>query len=150
MAKKPVKKSAKPAPKAKKMTKPAAKPAAKVVAKPAAKGSASGQKTRTASKPKNTATLGYTMGEFIENIKGFCGFEKRAQAKVLAEDLALFFTDALRRGYKIPFLGLGKLFVRQTKARVGRNPATGEQINIPAKKRIRFAPAKALKDAVLR
>ncbi|MGO9268436.1 MAG: HU family DNA-binding protein [Candidatus Binataceae bacterium] len=38
---------------------------------------------------------------------------------------------------------------RKLKARVGRNPATGEQIKIPARTRLRFTPAKALKDAVL-
>jgi DNA-binding protein HU-beta len=55
----------------------------------------------------------------------------------------------LKKGYKIPLLGLGKLYVRKTKARMGRNPATGEPIHIPSKKRIRFTASKSLKQAVL-
>lgn len=44
--------------------------------------------------------------------------------------------------------GLGKLKLVQRKARLGRNPATGEQIKIPAKKVLKFSVAKAAKDAV--
>lgn len=107
------------------------------------------KKVRVATKPKNRKTLSYTQSEFIENIRGFCGLTKRAQAREIAEDLSALVVDALKRGYKIPLLGLGKMYVRQTKARMGRNPATGEVIQISAKKRVRFSPAKALKDAVL-
>ena len=45
--------------------------------------------------------------------------------------------------------GLGKLVLVNRKARIGRNPATGEQINIPAKKVVKFRVAKAAKDAIL-
>lgn len=105
---------------------------------------------RSASKPRNGRTLSYTQSEFVENIKSFCGLTKRSQAKELVEDIALFVKDSLKKGYKIPLLGLGKMYVRQTKARQGRNPATGETIQIAAKKRVRFTAAKALKEAVLR
>jgi DNA-binding protein HU-beta len=44
---------------------------------------------------------------------------------------------------------LGIFRKRKLKARMGRNPATGEQIKIPARTRLRFTPAKALKDYVL-
>lgn len=108
------------------------------------------KKIRTASKPKNGSTLSYTQSEFIENLKGFCGLAKRSQARELSEDIGAFVRDALKRGYKIPLLGLGKLYVRQTKPRMGRNPATGEIIQISAKKRVRFTAAKSLKEAVLR
>ena len=106
-------------------------------------------KVRSASKPKNSSTLSYTQSEFIENIRGFCGLAKRSAAKELCEDIALFIKDSLRRGYKIPLLGLGKMYVRHSKARMGRNPATGETIHIAPKKRVRFTAAKALKEAVL-
>lgn len=166
MAKKPIKKVAK---------KPAAKPAAKkAVKKPAAKiamkakpakiakapapkkvvpvekaAPAPIQKWKVAVKPKNGTTLSYTQSEFFENIKGFCGLRKRAEAKLVCEDIARFVKDSLKKGYKIPLMGLGKLYVRQSKARTGRNPATGETIQIPARKRVRFVATKALKDAVL-
>ena len=106
-------------------------------------------KWNNALKPKNTGTLSYTQAEFVENIRGFLGLEKRTQAKLICDDFARFIKDSLKRGYKLPFLGLGKLYVRQSKARQGRNPATGETINIPAKKRVRFVATKALKEAVL-
>ncbi|NMC62740.1 MAG: hypothetical protein GYA55_06170, partial [SAR324 cluster bacterium] len=129
MAKKPIKKVAKKpvAKKAKITTK--AKPAkvAKapvkkvVVEKPAP---APIQKWKVAVKPKNGSTLSYTQSEFFENIKGFCGLRKRAEAKLLCEDISRYIKDSLKKGYKIPLMGLGKLYVRQSKARTGRNPAT--------------------------
>jgi DNA-binding protein HU-beta len=50
-------------------------------------------------------------------------------------------------GFTIP--GLGKLVVVSRKARMGRNPATGAAIKIPAKKVLKFRIAKAAKDTVL-
>ena len=107
------------------------------------------KKITAALRPKNTRTWSYTQSEFIENVRGFCGLTKRSHAKEVSEDIARFIVDALRKGYRIPLMGLGKMYVRQTKARTGRNPATGETIQISAKKRVRFAAAKALKEAVL-
>ncbi len=106
-------------------------------------------KTRAATQPKNRNTYSYTQGEFLDNIRGFCGLPKRSQAREIVEDIAAFITDSLKKGYKIPLMGLGKLYVRQTKSRMGRNPATGEIIQISAKKRVRFTAAKSLKEAVL-
>lgn len=45
--------------------------------------------------------------------------------------------------------GFGKLVLQDRKARMGRNPATGEEIHIPAKKVVKFRVAKAAKDAIL-
>ena len=139
MAKKAAKKMAKKAT-AKKTSKPT---------KMAASSDKPTPKARVATKPRISSTLSYTQSEFIENIRGFCGLAKRSAAKELCEDIAAFIKDSLRRGYKIPLLGLGKMYVRQSKARMGRNPATGETIQISAKKRVRFTAAKALKEAVL-
>ena len=50
-------------------------------------------------------------------------------------------------GFTVP--GLGKLVKQRRKARMGRNPATGEAIKIPAKTVLKFRIAKAAKDAVL-
>ena len=145
MAKKPAKKMI-----AKK--KPAAKPAPKAALKAALKAKpapAAMPKARSATKPRNTSTYSYTQSEVIENLRAFCGIEKRSKAKEMAEDIASFLMDALRRGYKVPFLGICKLQVRTSKARTGINPKTGEQIQIPARKRVRFTATKALKQAVL-
>lgn len=138
------------------MAKKAAKKAKKVAKKAAPKKAMVAKpqkvvlpKVRTSSKPKNGTPPSYTQSEFLENIRAFCGLAKRSEAKVLCEDIASFIKDSLKRGYKIPLLGLGKMYVRQSKARMGRNPATGEVIHISPKKRVRFTAAKALKDAVL-
>lgn len=142
MAKKPMKKmTAKKTIKKPMMAKKAA-PAKKEAPKPL-------PKWTSAMKPKNGGTLSYTQAEFVENIRGFLGLEKRTQAKSICEDFARFIKDSLRKGYRLPLMGLGKLYVRQSKARTGRNPATGEMINIPARKRVRFVATKALKEAVL-
>lgn len=149
MAKKPAKVAKKSAKKIAK--KPVAKKAVK--AAPARGGkavaSAAAAKARVASKPRNTSTLSYTQSEFLENVRAFCGLPKRSQAREVIDDIALFVTESLRKGYKIPLMGLGKLYVRESKARMGRNPATGETIHIPKRKKVRFTPAKALKERVL-
>jgi DNA-binding protein HU-beta len=144
MAKKPAKL------KKMKIAKKVAKPAKKAPAKSAAKATAAqASKARVSSKPRNTSTLSYTQSEFVENIRAFCGLNKRSEAKQIVEDIAAFVMDSLRKGYKVPLMGLGKLYVRETKARQGRNPATGEVINIPKRKRVKFTAAKALKERVL-
>ena len=55
---------------------------------------------------------------------------------------------ALKKGYKVPLPGIGKIQVRQSKARTGRNPQTGAEITIPASKNPVFKAGKGLKDAV--
>ena len=149
MAKKPVKavKKAAKKPMKKAVT---AKPMKKaVIVKAKAATATAAPKARAASKPRNSSTYSYTQTEFVENIRAFCGLTKRSEAKQVIEDIALFVMDSLKRGYKIPLMGLGKLYVRESKARTGRNPATGEVIQIPKRKRVRFTAAKALKERVL-
>lgn len=54
--------------------------------------------------------------------------------------------DAAANGEEISINGFGKFKVKQSAAREGRNPATGETINIAASKKLAFTPAKAVKD----
>ena len=54
----------------------------------------------------------------------------------------------LKKGGEVTLPGLGKLSVKTSAARKGRNPATGAEIDIPAKKKPAFSAAKMLKDAV--
>ena len=56
--------------------------------------------------------------------------------------------DALKKGEKVTVTGFGTFEVRSRKARIGRNPQTGEEITIPARKVAAFRAGKALKDAV--
>jgi DNA-binding protein HU-beta len=71
---------------------------------------------------------------------------KKVSAQYL-EALATLAHKEAKNGFTIP--GVGKLVVRSYKARMGRNPQTGEAIKIPARKRLKFVVAKAAKDAVL-
>ena len=56
--------------------------------------------------------------------------------------------DAMTQGDKVQLVGFGSFEVKQREARIGRNPKTKEEINIPASKSPVFKPGKALKDAV--
>lgn len=74
------------------------------------------------------------------------GITKKQAAEILQVIADLAYKNA-KNSFTLP--GLGKLVLVNRKARIGRNPATGEQINIPAKKVVKFRVAKACKDAVL-
>ena len=56
--------------------------------------------------------------------------------------------EELQRGGEIPLAITGKFKVKTTAERTGRNPKTGEALVIPAKRKVTFTPAKALKDAI--
>ncbi|MDE1152279.1 MAG: HU family DNA-binding protein [Micavibrio sp.] len=66
----------------------------------------------------------------------------------IMEDLIDHLVKNLKKGNRVRMAGLGILQVRKRAARMGRNPATGETIKIPAKKKIAFRAAKELKEAV--
>lgn len=57
-------------------------------------------------------------------------------------------TESLAKGDKVQFIGFGNFEVRERSARKGRNPQTGEEIEIAASKVPSFVPGKVLKDAV--
>lgn len=57
-------------------------------------------------------------------------------------------SEALKNGEKVQLVGFGNFEVRERSARKGRNPQTGEEIDIPASKVPAFKPGKALKDSV--
>ena len=56
---------------------------------------------------------------------------------------------AVKKGEPVKIPGLGTFRKVQTKARMGRNPQTGEPIKIPARKKVRFSVAKTFKESVL-
>ena len=72
----------------------------------------------------------------------------KKQINLILEDLVAHLVKNLKKGNRIRMAGLGILQVRKRAARMGRNPATGETIKIPAKKKIAFRAAKELKEAV--
>lgn len=74
------------------------------------------------------------------------GLNKKEVNNFFEELAALAYKEA-KNSFTIP--GIGKLVLVNRKARMGRNPATGETIKIPAKKVVKFRVAKAAKDAIL-
>jgi DNA-binding protein HU-beta len=74
------------------------------------------------------------------------GLAKKQAVAAVAALCDLAYKEA-KNGFTIP--GLGKLVLVHRKARMGRNPQTGEAIQIPAKRVVKFRVAKAAKDAIL-
>ena len=87
-----------------------------------------------------------TKSQIADHIAGNAEITKKLAAQIL-EDLAQLAYKEAKHGFTLP--GLGKLVLVQRKARMGRNPQTGESIKIPAKKVVKFRVAKACKDSVL-
>jgi DNA-binding protein HU-beta len=69
-------------------------------------------------------------------------------AEAILTDMVGKITKHLKKGERIRIVGLGILQVRKRAARTGRNPATGEPIQIKASKKVAFRAAKELKEAV--
>jgi len=87
-----------------------------------------------------------TKSQVVSALADKTGMSKK-EVKGFLEVLANLAYKEAKNGFTIP--GLGKLVLVRRKARMGRNPATGETIRIPAKKVLKFRIAKAAKDAVL-
>lgn len=91
------------------------------------------------------ATL--TKTDLIDQLADKTGMTK-AEAKGALDGLVDLLSDNLKKGNKIQLTGFGTFEVRDRKAREGRNPSTGETIQIAASKAPAFKAGKALKDAV--
>ena len=87
-----------------------------------------------------------TKSQTIASIAETVGITKKQAGQVIEALVGLAYKQA-KNSFTIP--GLGKLVLVNRKARVGRNPATGEQIQIPAKRVVKFRVAKAAKEAIL-
>src|SRR5437660_2911161 len=74
---------------------------------------------------------------------------KRSQAKEIFDELANLASSEVKSNGEFVLPGFGKLVRSERKAREGRNPATGETIQIPAKTTLKFRVGKAMKDSVL-
>jgi len=89
-----------------------------------------------------------TQSQVMEHLAKTIGMSKK-DAKLTLDELNTLVVRELKKEGSIRLAGLGIFCKRKLAARVGRNPATGEQIKIPARTRLRFTPAKALKESVL-
>jgi DNA-binding protein HU-beta len=88
-----------------------------------------------------------TKSAVISHLADKSTLTKKQVVGLMDEFQALAVKEAKKNGFVIP--GFGKLVLSNRKARMGRNPQTGEPIKIPAKRVVRFRVAKAMKDAIL-
>jgi len=95
--------------------------------------------TKRSAKPMTKSELVALLAEKI-------GLAKKQAVEILMVLAETAYEEA-KKGFTLP--GIGKLVVAKRKARMGRNPKTGEAISIPAKTVLKFRIAKACKDAVL-
>ena len=72
----------------------------------------------------------------------------RKDSEVIVDTLFDSVIKALKTGDKLEVRGFGSFRVRQRNARVGRNPKTGEKVEVPAKRVPYFKPSKELKDLI--
>ena len=98
----------------------------------------------TSTKPKQTTV---SMKQLAAALAGDHEMPKK-QAEAILGDLVGLVTKHLKKGDRIRLAGLGILVVRKRAARMGRNPATGEPIQIKASKKVAFRAAKELKESV--
>jgi nucleoid DNA-binding protein len=85
--------------------------------------------------------------DIVDSIAGKIGVPK-AQVQQMVDDVFDLIAEGLTRGEKIDLRGFGTFSVRDSKARTGRNPQSGEPIQIPARRVPAFKPGKELKDKV--
>jgi DNA-binding protein HU-beta len=89
-----------------------------------------------------------TQAELIAAIAEISGAKQTTVKDVLAA-MSTITREALTRGDELTLPGIGKVTVKDRPARTGRNPATGEAIEIPARRVVRLVPAKVLKEALV-
>lgn len=87
-----------------------------------------------------------TKSQVIGSIAEAAQITKKQAAEIMEIIVDLAYKNA-KNTFTLP--GIGKLVLVNRKARIGRNPATGEQIQIKAKRVVKFRVAKAAKDAIL-
>ena len=85
--------------------------------------------------------------ELISAVAENAGLSKKDATAAVAAVFEVI-TNALVKGDKVQLIGFGNFEVRERAARTGRNPLTGEELNIAASKVPAFKAGKALKDAV--
>lgn len=88
-----------------------------------------------------------TQSQIIENLSGSCGL-KKSIIKEFLKNLADLAASEAKKNSEFTVPGFGKLVKSKSKARDGRNPATGEVIKIPAKTTVKFRLGKGMKDSV--
>ncbi len=94
--------------------------------------------------PKKPLTKSQVVNHFAEKFE----LSKKTVSSIV-DEMAILATSETKKAGAFTLPGVGKLVLVKRKARVGRNPATGEAINIPAKTVVKMRIAKACKDAIV-
>jgi DNA-binding protein HU-beta len=89
-----------------------------------------------------------TQTQLVRELATKCELNNK-QAREFLDTLAVMAIAEVKKNGLFVLPGIGRLVRVDRKARVGRNPATGESIKIPAKKVVKFRVAKAAKDAIV-
>lgn len=88
-----------------------------------------------------------TKADIIERVYERVGFSKKESAEIV-ELVFDTIKETLERGEKIKISGFGNFVVREKNSRIGRNPQTGEEIEISARRVLTFRPSQVLKNAL--
>ena len=90
----------------------------------------------------------FTKSQIVTHFAGKFELSKKTVSSII-DEMAILATNETKKAGSFTFPGIGKLVLVKRKARGGRNPATGEPINIPAKTVVKMRVAKACKDAIV-
>ena len=88
-----------------------------------------------------------TKAELVEEVSRVSDLTKK-HSEVVVETVFRSIVEALRRGEKIELRGFGSFRLRQRESRKGRNPKTGDRVDVPPKRVPYFKPGKELKDLI--
>ncbi|SFR53855.1 HU family DNA-binding protein [Thiomicrospira sp. ALE5] len=83
----------------------------------------------------------------VEQIVANTGLSKKDATTAIGQ-VTQAVTDLMVKGQDVSLIGFGKFSVKDVPARTGRNPSTGAEIQIAARKQVKFTPGKGLKDSV--
>jgi DNA-binding protein HU-beta len=87
------------------------------------------------------------IGELVEQVSDKTGMDKTGVKKVVDATFTAII-EAAKASEDVALPGFGQFKVKDVPARQGRNPATGEAMEIAATRKLSFTPAKAIKDAL--
>ncbi len=88
-----------------------------------------------------------TKAEIVEKVYETVGFPKRESYEIVESAFEIV-KEELKQGGKVKIAGFGNFSVKEKKSRRGRNPQTGEEIEIPSRKVLTFKPSNVLRDAL--
>ena len=92
--------------------------------------------------------MAMTKADIVENVYESLGGYTKKEAAELVEMVFETIKDTLAEGEKIKISGFGNFVVRDKRRRVGRNPQTGQEIEITARSELTFKPSQVLKNAL--